>query len=275
MDAFLTHFDLMHCKKLLEEEQVTLEALALLSEDDLKALKIPMGSRRIILDKVPAYLASLKSTAPAAHPTSRFAMFGSYPFCHCFGLPLVARPSIRFQKRLASCCHVFAWLILLAVVAGPLLLDSRREKELGGGAFGVVWRARNKANGEVIALKRVRVQSSKHEEKLRREVDAYSRLHDFTHVVRLLEWFDYEDSANQEKYFYFALEFCDLGDMNTLITNPPDFVEKACPFSFLSYCAFFSRPRPFPELARAFQSGCGWPALSPRSRCFAPRREAR
>lgn len=212
MDGFLLQFELMNLKPLLEQEQVTLKALPLLSAAELKDLKIPLGPRAIILKEAGPYVARLAARGPDEEASR--SNLSDYSLCVSFLVNIE-------ELSLAEIYRVAGPSLHLAVILLHNFTINIRLEILGTGANGTVWRAQAVRSGGLVALKVVPIRDAAHEEKLRNEAALHSRLRDTRHLVRLHECFVHLEPALKQRSYCFSTEYCDKGDLNTLIKVPP------------------------------------------------------
>lgn len=88
-------------------------------------------------------------------------------------------------------------------------------KELGHGSFGRVWRAKRKADGQIVAIKEIDYGTMGKQEKqlLVNEVNVLKKLHN-PHIVRYVD-----RSVNRERRkMYIVMEYCAGGDLQSMIT---------------------------------------------------------
>ena len=96
-------------------------------------------------------------------------------------------------------------------------------KKIGEGAFGKIYKVKNKASGDFRAMKQIIKAKVHNSETFKRELQILSIV-DHPHIVRLFEFFE------DEKYYYLIMELCSGGDllekMKEKSRNSKTFTEK-------------------------------------------------
>jgi len=129
-------------------------------------------------------------------------------------------PSRELKLYAESEDELQEWAEVLKKASGTALHDFyEMGKEIGSGAYGKVYKARNRKTGEIVAIKAVK--KSRHDsenEYLEREVMILTAVN-HPHVVRTTDIFDLDGKI------YFAMEMLSGGELFDIISEAKHFTE--------------------------------------------------